>query len=67
MKVKDLMGLNPEAEIVVMDKFWHIFKDELSYSWYTPEDYEEGTDTKPMAKEVCIFIGGTTEQKQGEA
>lgn len=67
MKIKDLMGLNPDAEIIVVDKFGHQFKDELSYGWDAENDCEPGTDTKSIAKEVCIFLGNTSELTQCEA
>ena len=67
MKVKDLLGINPEAEIVVVDKFGNQFKDELSYGWDAGGDYEPGIDTKSIAKEVCIFLRDTFELKHGEA
>jgi len=63
MKVKDLMGLNPEAEIVVVDKFGLPFEGKLSYGW-SADDCEPGVDTKAMAKEVCIFLGDTSELTQ---
>jgi len=64
MKVKDLMGLNPEAEIVVVDRFGIQFKGKLSYGWNAGGDCEPGTDTKATAKEVCIFLGDTSELTQ---
>lgn len=67
MKVKDLIGINPEAEIMVVDKFGTPFEGELSYGWDAGGDCEPGTDTKSMAKEVCIFLGDTFELKHGEA
>ena len=67
MKVKDLMGLNPEAEIVVVDRFGIQFKGKLSYGWNAGEDCEPGTDTKSITKEVCIFLSDTSELTQHEA
>ena len=64
MKIKDLIGLNPDAEIIVVDKFGNQFKGELSYGWDAENDCEPGTDTKSIAKEVCIFLGNTTELTQ---
>lgn len=64
MKVKDLIGINPEAEIVVVDKFGLQFEGKLSYGWDAGGDCEPGTDTKSIAKEVCIFLGDTSELTQ---
>jgi len=67
MKVKDLIGLNPEAEIVVVDKFGTQFEGKLSYGWNTDGDCELGIDTKSTTKEVCIFLGDTSEMTQVKA
>ena len=67
MKVKDLIGLNPEAEIIVVDKFGTRFEEKLDYGWDAGGDCEPGTDTKLTAKEVCIFLGDTSELIQHEA
>lgn len=67
MKIKDLIGLNPEAEIIVVDKFGHQFEGELSYGWDSDGDCNPEVDTKSVAKEVCIFLGNTFEITQGEA
>ena len=67
MKIKDLIGLNPEAKIIVVDKFGHQFEGELSYGWDAENDCEPGKDTKSTAKEVCIFLGDTSEITQYDA
>ncbi len=67
MKIKDLMGLNPEAEIIIVDKLGLPFEGKLSYGWNADVDCKPGTDTKSIAKEVCIFLGDTSELTQAEA
>lgn len=67
MKVKDLIGLNPEAEIVIVDKFGIQFEGKLSYGWNVGSDCEPGVDTKSVAKEVCIFLGDTSEIIKGKS
>lgn len=57
MKVKDLIGINPDAEIIVVDKFGCQFEGELSYGWDAGGDCDPESDTKSVAKEVCIFLG----------
>ena len=67
MKIKDLAGLNPEAEIIVVDKFGQQFEGKISFGWDAGGDCNPETDTKSIAKEVCIFLGDTTEITKGEA
>lgn len=60
MKVKDLMGINPEAEIRVgFLNTGMLYNGKISYGWNADEDCEHGIDTKSIAKEVCIFLGDT--------
>ena len=66
MKVKDLIEINPEAEIVVVDKFGLQFEGKLSYGWDAGGDCGLEVDTKSIAKEVCIFLGDTSELTQYE-
>ena len=61
MKVRDLIGINPEAEIVIVDKFGTPFEGELSYGWDADVDCEPGIDTKSSANEVHIFLIDTLE------
>jgi len=62
MKVKDLMGLNPEAEIRVgFVNTGMLYTGKISYGWDAGGDCEPGIDTKATAKEVCIFLGDTSE------
>lgn len=65
MKVKDLIGFNPEAEIRIgfVNKDI-LYNGKLSYGWDAENDCEPGTDTKATAKEVCIFLGDTSELTQ---
>ena len=67
MKVKDLIGINPEAEIVVVNKFGYQFNGKLSYGWDAGGDCESRVDTKSVAKKVCIFLGDTSEIIKGES
>ena len=62
MKVKDLLDFNPETEIkVVFANTGMLYTGEISYGWDAGGDCELGTDTKSIAKEVCIFLGDTYE------
>lgn len=62
MKVKDLIGINPEAEIKVgFVNTGMLYNGKISYGWDAGEDCEPGTDTKSIAKEVCIFLGDISE------
>ena len=62
MKVKDLMGLNPEAEIRVgFVNTGMLYTGKISYGWDAGGDCEPGIDTKATAKEVCIFLGDISE------
>lgn len=56
MKVKDLIGINPEAEIEVIFGDGTPYEGKLTYGW-TSGNGDEGTDNKSIAKEVCIFLG----------
>jgi len=67
MKIKDLAGLNPEAEIIVVDKFGQQFEGKISFGWDAGGDCNPEIDTKSIAKEVCIFLGDTSEITEGEA
>lgn len=67
MKIKDLIGFNPEAEIIVIDKFGHQFEGELFYGWDAGGDCNQKVDTKSIAKEVCIFLADTSELTQRKA
>jgi len=60
MKVKDLIGINPEAEITVVFADGTPYKGKLTYGWES-EDAVEGTNTKSIASEVCIFLGDIDE------
>lgn len=66
MKIKDLIGLNPEAEIVVVDKSGQPFEGELSFGWDTSGECAPGIDTKAIAQEVHIFLSDTSEITQDE-
>ncbi len=60
MKVKDLMNINPEAEIEVIFADGTPFKGKLTYGW-SSGDGDEVADNKSTAKEVCIFLGDISE------
>jgi hypothetical protein len=60
MKVKDLIGINPEAEISVVFADGTPFSGKLSYGWDSG-DCESVVDAKLTAKEVCIFLGDIDE------
>lgn len=73
MKIKDLLDFNPEAEIKVgfvnTDMFYNtgmLYNGKISYGWDAGGDCEPGIDTKATAKEVCIFLGDTSELTQYE-
>lgn len=59
MKIKDLMGFNPEAEIKVIMPDYLAFKGTLNYGWSNHEGDTNDT-SKETASEVCIFLGGLT-------
>lgn len=62
MKIKDLLDFNPEAEIKVgFANTGMLYTGKISYGWDTEGDCEPGTDTKSTTKEVCIFLGDTSE------
>ena len=67
MKIKDLLDFNPEAEIRVgFINTGMLYTGKISYGWDAGGDYNPGTDTKSIAKEVCIFLGDTSELTQHE-
>ena len=55
MKVKDLQGLNPEAEIRVVFPDGIFYSGKLSYGW-TSNDGDSTENPKDKANEVCIFL-----------
>lgn len=62
MKIKDLLGFNPEAEIeVIFAKTGKIYDGKLSYGWYSGDDEKPVTDTRIKAKTVSIFLGENNE------
>lgn len=61
MKVKDLVGINPEAEIVVVFGDGAPFEGKLSYGWDSGDCGSE-VDAKLTAKEVCIFLDENKEK-----
>lgn len=61
MKIKDFIGLNPEAEIVVVFEDGSPYEGKLSYGWDSADCGSE-VDTKLNAKEVCIFLGNNEEK-----
>lgn len=68
MKIKDLIGLNPEAEIKVgFVNTGMLYNGKISFGWNTDGDCKPGTDTKSIAKDVCILLGDTSELTQNEA
>lgn len=60
MKVKDLIGINPEAEIVVVFSNGTPYEGKLTYGWES-KDIEGEIDTKSTTSEVCIFLGDISE------
>lgn len=60
MKVKDLMNINPEAEIKVIFADGTPYEGKLDYGW-SADDSDDNVDTKSIAKEVCIFLGDISE------
>lgn len=67
MKIKDLLDFNPEAEIRVgFVNTGMLYTGKISYGWDVEGDCEPGIDTKATAKEVCIFLGDTSELTQHE-
>ena len=59
MKVKDLEGINPEAEIVVCFADGSQFNGKLDFGWSSEND--SGDNSKQNCKEVVIFLGNNTE------
>lgn len=59
MKIKDLAGFNPEAEIVIVTIDGTPF-DKLTYGWSNGEG-ESADNSRETAKEVCIFLGDISE------
>lgn len=60
MKIKDLEGLNPEAEIKVIMPTGLPYDGKLDFGW-TYDDCESGVNTKMLTKEVDIFLGNYKE------
>lgn len=60
MKVKDLLGCNPEAEIKVIMPNYISFDGKLSYGWSHGEG-ESLDNSKETCTEVCIFLGDLSE------
>ena len=60
MKVKDLIGINPEAEIVVVFVDGTPYTGKMDFGW-SALDGDAQTDTKLNALEVCIFLGDIKE------
>lgn len=59
MKIKDLVGFNPEAEIVIVTIDGNPI-NKLTYGWSNDEG-ESIDNSKETAKEVCIFLGDINE------
>ena len=55
MKVKDLEGINPEAEIKVALSGSTLFNGKLTFGWSCGDDNNE--DNKATTKEVYLFLG----------
>lgn len=62
IKIKDLLGFNPEAEIKIIQPNYLAWEGDLHYGWNCGEgESESGTQGKSDAKEVCIFMGNLPE------
>jgi len=55
MKVKDLIEINPEAEIVVVNKFGYQFNGKLSYGWDAGGDCEPEVILNLLRKKFVYF------------
>lgn len=60
MKVKDLEGINPEAEIKVIMPNCLPYKGKLDWGW-SSDDCDSKVNSKTVAKEVDIFLGNISE------
>lgn len=60
MKIKDLLGFNPEAEITIVSVKGTPFDGKLTYGWSNGKG-ESIDERKETATEVCIFLGDISE------